>query len=157
LGRYIAATGASCPDALAQSVTELTHHGAAIHAVKAAVTRAMVLRHQGAIDQSVTQAHLAWQQAADLGEDCPGLFYRLGHAVGLNPREREIALLVGGGVTSPTIAARLDLSTRTVENTLYTACRKVGTRGREELHDAVTSWAALPPRAAAEAETEAAA
>jgi DNA-binding CsgD family transcriptional regulator len=51
----------------------------------------------------------------------------------LTDREREIALLVGHGLSNRDIADRLTLSVRTVEGHLYKAMTKTGTATREEL------------------------
>ncbi len=51
----------------------------------------------------------------------------------LTGREREVALLAARGVASKEIAARLYLSTRTVDTHLARVYRKLGVAGREEL------------------------
>jgi DNA-binding CsgD family transcriptional regulator len=51
----------------------------------------------------------------------------------LTDREREIAMLIGEGLSSPEVAERLTLSTRTVESHIYRAMVKTGTTTREEL------------------------
>jgi DNA-binding CsgD family transcriptional regulator len=51
----------------------------------------------------------------------------------LTAREREIALLAAGGLSSRTIAERLVVSVRTVDNHLQRAYRKLGVTRREEL------------------------
>ena len=42
-------------------------------------------------------------------------------------------MLIGGGLSNRDIAARLNLSVRTVEGHIYKAMIKTGTAGREEL------------------------
>ena len=70
--------------------------------------------------------------AACEGARTPGLAG--GSAVGsLTPREREVALLAGQGMTSRLIAERLDVSVRTVDNQLGSAYRKLGVASRAEL------------------------
>ena len=54
-------------------------------------------------------------------------------AAELTAREREIALLAAGGLSSREIADRLVVSVRTVDNHLQRAYRKLGIAGREEL------------------------
>ena len=51
----------------------------------------------------------------------------------LTDREREIVMLVGGGMSNRDIAARLSVSVRTVEGHVYKAMTKTGTESREEL------------------------
>ena len=51
----------------------------------------------------------------------------------LTRREREIATLAAGGLSSKEIAARLFLSSRTVDNHLQSVYGKLGIGGRAEL------------------------
>ena len=51
----------------------------------------------------------------------------------LTDREREIAMLAGGGMSTRSIAERLTLSVRTVEGHIYRAMAKTGAGSREEL------------------------
>ena len=143
LGDYVAATAASDPDALDAVAADLWERGARLHSVKAAVTRALVLRAGGDVDASIRQAERAWARSTELGQRSRGLFLRLGHAVGLSAREREIALMVADGTTVPQVATSLSLSARTVENYLFSAYRKLGVEGRDDMVRAVTTWAAL--------------
>jgi DNA-binding CsgD family transcriptional regulator len=62
-----------------------------------------------------------------------------GQPLPLTDREREIALLIGAGLSNREVAARLTISVRTVERHIYNAMAKTGTAGREDL-------AALLPR-----------
>ena len=56
----------------------------------------------------------------------------------LTPREREIALLAAGGMSSRQIAGRLVVSVRTVDNHLQRAYRKLGIARRRDLPAALT-------------------
>jgi DNA-binding NarL/FixJ family response regulator len=60
-------------------------------------------------------------------------------------REREIISLAGRGLTNREIAARLQLSVRTVEGHIYRAAGRVGARDRKELAQAI--FDALPATA----------
>jgi DNA-binding CsgD family transcriptional regulator len=51
----------------------------------------------------------------------------------LSSREREIAMLIGAGLSNRAIAARLTVSVRTVQNHIYRAMAKTGTASREDL------------------------
>ena len=76
-------------------------------------------------------------RAEALAEYCGGAeLPTLGQArepLPLTGREREVALLVGQGLSNRDISARLTLSVRTVEGHLYKAMNKTGTASREEL------------------------
>lgn len=61
----------------------------------------------------------------------------VGPLLKLSPREREIAMLIGEGRTSPEIATRLYLSPRTVEYHLSKTFNKLDLRSRRELRDLV--------------------
>ncbi|WP_348520403.1 helix-turn-helix domain-containing protein [Arsenicicoccus piscis] len=56
---------------------------------------------------------------------------------GLTAREQEIAELAADGLTSAAIAARLVLSTRTIDNTLGRVYTKLGVAGRQDLNRVV--------------------
>jgi DNA-binding CsgD family transcriptional regulator len=51
----------------------------------------------------------------------------------LSSREREIAMLIGQGLSSKAIAERLTLSARTVEGHIYHAMTKTGATDRDQL------------------------
>ena len=78
-----------------------------------------------------------------LAEQCGGASTpALGQAsetLPLTEREREIVMLIGDGLPSRAVAARLTLSVRTVEGHIYRAMAKTGATSRDEL-------AALLPR-----------
>jgi DNA-binding CsgD family transcriptional regulator/tetratricopeptide (TPR) repeat protein len=57
----------------------------------------------------------------------------------LTRREREVAALAAGELSSAEIAARLHLSVRTVESHLYAAFAKLGVTNRDELRAVLTS------------------
>jgi len=143
LGAYVVAAAAGDAPGLAECAARLRELGAHLYAVRAAVTRALALRRQGDLSASVAAADDAWAMAATLGEGFVGLFVRLGHAAGLNDREREITTLLAGGATPQSIATTLSLSLRTVENYLSSAYRKLGTEGRADAAQAVSTWARL--------------
>lgn len=63
------------------------------------------------------------------------LLQGLRHDEELTPREHEIARLAWAGLSSRGIAERLTISTRTVDNTLGHAYRKLGIDGRRGLAD----------------------
>ena len=74
--------------------------------------------------------------AQEIAEDCGGLCTpALRNPAGqpLTRRQREIAELVGAGLSNKQIADRLVVSVRSVEGHLYRACQRVGANSREEL------------------------
>jgi DNA-binding NarL/FixJ family response regulator len=52
---------------------------------------------------------------------------------GLTPRQREVLRFLGEGLTMKEVAARLDLSTRTVETHKYEIMRQLGARSTADL------------------------
>jgi DNA-binding CsgD family transcriptional regulator len=52
---------------------------------------------------------------------------------GLTARERDVTLLAAAGLTSRTIAYRLRISVRTVDNYLGRVYQKLGVAGRHDL------------------------
>jgi len=146
LGDYILAAGQRDAGALKKSVDELWRLGARPHAVGAAVTLALVLRENGDMRGFIEASEDAWTRAGELGRPCPGLFHRLGRAVDLSAREREVGLALARDETPADIAADLNLSLRTIENYLSSAYRKLGSDGRADLARAVSTWASQPDR-----------
>ncbi|MFE5335380.1 LuxR C-terminal-related transcriptional regulator [Isoptericola sp. NPDC056573] len=64
----------------------------------------------------------------------PGAIVRpVDRAVGLTPRERQLASLVSAGTSNEEIARQLHLSVRTVQNTLGRVVAKLGVDSRNEL------------------------
>ncbi|MBB3750211.1 DNA-binding CsgD family transcriptional regulator [Mycolicibacterium sp. BK634] len=85
-------------------------------------------------------------RAAALAQRCGGLvtptLREADDPLPLTEREREIAMLIGQGLSNRAIAERLTLSPRTVESHVLRAMAKTGTRSREELAALVNR----PPR-----------
>ena len=76
-------------------------------------------------------------RAAALARGCGGLvtptLRRAAEPLPLTEREREIAMLIGQGLSNRAIAERLTLSPRTVESHIHRAMSKTGTNTREAL------------------------
>jgi DNA-binding CsgD family transcriptional regulator len=72
-----------------------------------------------------------------MAQACPGVrtpaLVLADEGVALTRREREVALLAAQGLPSKTIAERLYVSVRTVDNHLQRVYDKLGARGRDEL------------------------
>jgi DNA-binding CsgD family transcriptional regulator len=107
--------------------------GDLVAAVDAAAHAAMAYRRRdlrGSALARITRAEELSEQCG--GADTPAL-RQAREPLPLTDREREIVMLVGGGLSNRDIAARLNLSVRTVEGHIYKAMNKTGTASREEL------------------------
>jgi RNA polymerase sigma factor (sigma-70 family) len=65
---------------------------------------------------------------------------RLARGDQLTPREREIILLVGQGLTDQEVAAQLCLSVRTVQNHLHRSYTKLRVNNRIDAVEMVMRW-----------------
>ncbi len=107
--------------------------GALLLAAEAATAAARAHRAAGRDARTnASQERAAILAATCQGAHTPGLGLAA-PASTLTPREREVAMLATAGSTSREIAARLDLSVRTVDNYLGRAYAKLGISGRAEL------------------------
>jgi DNA-binding CsgD family transcriptional regulator len=107
--------------------------GDLLAAADAAAHAAMAYRShdlRGSALASITRAEALGAQCG--GADTPAL-RQAREPLPLTDREREIVMLVAGGLSNRDIAARLSLSVRTVEGHIYKAMNKTGTANREEL------------------------
>lgn len=85
------------------------------------------------MDRAATSAIRARAYAASCeGARTPALAL-LADPDGLTRRENEIARLAAAGLTNRTIAGRLFISIRTVDNTLHQVYGKLGVHGRSDL------------------------
>jgi DNA-binding CsgD family transcriptional regulator len=102
-------------------------------AAESAAAAAAALRDAG----RAASARRADARAAAWLRECEGArpptLPPAGPAEELTPREREVALLAAGGLSSAEIAERLVVSVRTVDNHLQRAYGKLGIGGRHEL------------------------
>ena len=87
------------------------------------------------------RATAAQQWSADLADRAGGIhtpvIARGSSVEPLTAREREVALLAAGGISSREVGRRLHLSTRTVDTHLARVYRKLGITGRAELAPAL--------------------
>lgn len=107
--------------------------GDLVAAVDAVAQAAMAYRTRdlrGSALASITRAEELGAQCG--GADTPAL-RQAREPLPLTDREREIVMLVAGGLSNRDIAARLSVSIRTVEGHIYKAMNKTGTANREEL------------------------
>jgi DNA-binding CsgD family transcriptional regulator len=106
--------------------------GDLIAAIDAAAHAALIYRRHDQRGSALTCAARAQTLAQRCGATTPAL-RQAAQPLPLTDREREIVTLLGQGLPSRVIAARLTLSTRTVEGHIYRAMAKTGTTNREEL------------------------
>jgi DNA-binding CsgD family transcriptional regulator len=139
LAEYAAAAATQDEAALRASSEALTAAGALLYAVRADVTRCLLLRHQGRLAEAAELVAEAWRRSAPAGERT-GLFERMQRDVGLSTREHEILQLLAVPLTTQDVARRLQMSVRTVETHVHNASRKLGVSGRDALVQAVTTW-----------------
>jgi ATP/maltotriose-dependent transcriptional regulator MalT len=135
--RHATASAAGDGVALKAVAAEFEALGAELVAAEALVEAAAAYRRQG----EAMPATKAAERARRLLERCEGAntpaLMGLEDAVPLTRREREIALLAAGGLSSREIAERLYLSVRTVDNHLHRAYYKLGVSSRSELGPAL--------------------
>ncbi|RYV51312.1 helix-turn-helix transcriptional regulator [Pengzhenrongella frigida] len=140
LGDYAVAIASSDPDRLAELEPRLLAAGMRLYAVRTAVARSVRMLTAGDVTAAAAHADTAWHTAGLRGRDLCGLFRPFDKAVCLTAREREMAILVARGMSSQEIATLKVLSVRTVENHIFSACRKVGVKNRESLAHAAQTW-----------------
>ncbi|MDT5185436.1 MAG: hypothetical protein QOI29_3594, partial [Mycobacterium sp.] len=107
--------------------------GDQVAAVDAAALAAMSYRRQELRGSALRCAGRAEQLAEECGEADTPMLRQAREPLPLTAREREIAMLIGQGLTNRDVAERLTLSVRTVENHVSRAMQKTGTANREEL------------------------
>jgi DNA-binding CsgD family transcriptional regulator len=140
LAGYATVVASGDPELLAAAEPVLRAAGLRQFAVRAAVARAVRLLADGQPAAAVERADTAWSQGGLRGRDLCGLFLPFDRAVRLTVREREVAVHVARGLSSPEIADRMVLSARTVEHHILSACRKVGVNSRDGLARAARTW-----------------
>jgi DNA-binding CsgD family transcriptional regulator len=107
--------------------------GDQVAALDAAALAAMSYRRQEMRGSALGCAGRAAQLAQECGEADTPMLRQAREPLPLTAREREIAMLIGQGLTNRDVAERLTLSVRTVENHVCRAMQKTGTANREEL------------------------
>lgn len=106
--------------------------GDRVVAADAAAHAAMAYRSRDMRGSALASMTRAEALGAQCGADTPAL-RQAREPLPLTDREREIVMLVGGGLSNRDIAARVHVSVRTVEGHIYKAMNKTGTANREEL------------------------
>jgi DNA-binding CsgD family transcriptional regulator len=131
--RFAAALKSSDAAELAAVSEGFESIGDLVAAVDAAAHASIVYRRQ-----DLRGSALRCSTRADaLAERCEGAntpaLRQASQRLPLTSREREIVMLLGEGLSSREVAARLTLSVRTVEGHIYRAMAKTGTLSRTEL------------------------
>jgi ATP/maltotriose-dependent transcriptional regulator MalT len=126
------------PAALDGVATGFEEMGALLVAAEAATEAGRLYRAQGL----ARAAAGAERRAGRLLSRCPGgqtpvVTGVVASGGVLTAREREIAVLAAGGLSSKDIAGRLVVSARTVDNHLQRVYAKLGISGRDELRSAL--------------------
>lgn len=131
--RFAAAMSDDDADELSAVSGAFEEMGDVVAAIDAAAHGVMSYRRKGLRGSALRCA----ARAESLAEYCGGAelptLRQAREPLPLTGREREVALLVGQGLSNRDISARLTLSIRTVEGHIYKAMNKTGTASREEL------------------------
>lgn len=104
-----------------------------LHAAEAVVTAARIAHEAGAHGRATAATERANNLLRKLPRARTPMLATTGMPAMLTPREREVALWAASGRSSRRIAARLQLSVRTVDNYLGRAYMKLGVTSRAEL------------------------
>lgn len=118
---------------LAAVSEEFEAMGDLIAAVDAAAFAATAYRRHDLRGSSLTCSRRADALAAQCGGPSTPAIRQASEQIPMTDREREIVMLLGEGLSTREIAARLRLSVRTVEAHIYRAMAKTRTAGRGDL------------------------
>lgn len=130
--RWSKALTAHDGDVLLEVSGELATLGDLLAAADAAAHAAVVFDKQGRRGARLTASERAARIMTDCGAVSPAT-RAVASPLPLSAREREIATLVGEGLSNKQIAEALTMSVRTVEGHIYRACNKLGLARRGEL------------------------
>jgi DNA-binding CsgD family transcriptional regulator len=127
-----ALSGSDAAELLAVS-QDFEEIGDLIAAMDAAAYASLAHREAGRRGSALTCSARANELAHQCGDASTPVLRRAVTSLPLSEREREVAALIGLGLSSSAIAERLTLSVRTVEGHIYRAMGKTGAADREEL------------------------
>lgn len=139
MGAYAAATAARDVDGLREAIVVLADAGALVFVTRAAISLAILQREAGDLAEAAETLDLAWERSEPSGSRA-GMFGRAVTHIGLSAREGEVLRLLPEGSTTASLAADLEMSTRTVETHLHNISRKTGVSGREDLTRVASTW-----------------
>ena len=130
--RWAKALTAHDGDTLLEVSEGLASIGDLLAAGDAAAHAALAFDKQGRRGSRLTAGERAARIMRDCGATSPAA-RTVSSPLPLSAREREIATLVGEGLSNKQIAEALTMSVRTVEGHIYRACNKLGLAKRGEL------------------------
>jgi DNA-binding CsgD family transcriptional regulator len=143
LAAVIAAHAAALRDCDAAAILAAAHQfeeiGALLSAADAAAQAAFAFQASDDRRRTMEAAAIAHRLAAECGGIRTPALDIAAYPLPLTVREREIANLVGAGLSNKEIADRLVVSVRTVEGHLYRACVKLDISDREQLAATIRS------------------
>lgn len=119
--------------ALAAVSDEFEQMGDLVAALDAAAHAAIAYRSQSLRGSAYGCAARAQALAEQCGGASTPALRRIVEPLPLTDREREIVMLIGGGLSSREVAERLTISVRTVEGHIYQAMKKTDAASRDEL------------------------
>jgi DNA-binding NarL/FixJ family response regulator len=132
-GRHAAAVAASDGRALDAVSAEFEDAGLLLSAADSAAQAAPLLDRAGQRRRSGECGARALRLAAQCGGAVTPAIQLAARPLPVTSREREIAALIGAGLSNREIADKLTVSIRTVEGHVYRACFKLGVADRDEL------------------------
>jgi DNA-binding NarL/FixJ family response regulator len=143
LAAVIAAHASALRDRDAAAILAAAHQfeeiGALLSAADAAAQAACAFQASDDRRRTAEAAAIAHRLAAECGGIRTPALDIAAFPLPLTVREREIANLVGAGLSNKEIADRLVVSVRTVEGHLYRACVKLDISNREQLAATIRS------------------
>ncbi|MGN6220444.1 MAG: LuxR C-terminal-related transcriptional regulator [Microbacterium sp.] len=130
---HVAAEAAADAEALTASGEAWAANGAHLLAAEAFASASRAARAAGSQREAVALQARCDEEAAQCEGPATPMLRFTDELTPLTRREREVAALAADGTSSKDIAAKLFLSTRTVDNHLQSVYGKLGISGRHEL------------------------
>jgi DNA-binding CsgD family transcriptional regulator/tetratricopeptide (TPR) repeat protein len=131
--RHANAVAEADPDALDAVSVDFEKAGLILSAADAAAQAVLLHHHAGEHRRSADSAARAKRLAALCGGAITPAIRSAARPLPLSPRVREIAAMIASGLSNREIAAKLQVSVRTVEGHIYRACIKLDVSDREDL------------------------
>jgi DNA-binding CsgD family transcriptional regulator len=131
--RHAAAVAAADPGSLDAASADFEEAGFLLSAADSAAQAATLHDSAGERRKSLESSARALRLADQCGGAATPAIKAAARPLPVTAREREIAELIGAGLTNKEIAEQLTLSIRTVEGHVYRACFKLDVADRDEL------------------------